>query len=156
MNTNQFTEAWNKAFFPEGKYQEGHLEVEIKLILPAGEQVSFHARATPRTNINQLARAYSKSAVTIIGQPEAKEQKQEEVQTQEEKTHHDEVLAIEHILYRNNEYIVKHFKKDGAEQFAINNILSNADIGVNTPVGKGVLKKFRNGAFKDWGEEENV
>jgi hypothetical protein len=157
-NKKDFGEAWNLTFFPQGKYREGNLEVAITLFLPSGEKAQFHARVTPRTNINSLAAAYVSQATNIIPNDEkptpepkatAKKTKEEAPPVETKK----ELVAIEHILYRNNEYIVTHLKSEDEDEYSIKN-LHGATIKTSTIAGRGILKRYKNGEFKRMEEEE--
>ena len=160
-----FIKEWNNIFFPDGKYQSSPLTISVTFHLPNGKDVSFQAEATPRTTINDLARAYAKNGVQmeqVAAKPKEEKELDIEVKTgatespmvEIEKKIEDKVLDIKHVAYRNNEYIVQHYIVSTTERHKIINAMSKADIGVNTPTGRGVLKKYREGDVIIPGEEE--
>jgi hypothetical protein len=153
-NKNVFVQAWNNTFFPNGEYKEGKLEIAITLFLPSGEKASFHASVSPRTNINSLAKAYVDHSSAIIDKESIPESNpvnpvpNEEIPRQQEATEaNKKLIAIEHLIYRNNEYIVTHLEVDGVEEYSIKN-LHGANIATTTIAGKDIIKRYRNGEFK--------
>lgn len=147
--TKDFIAAWNGLFFPNGKYKEAFLTVQVTIELPTGEIATFNAsHVTPKTNINELARSYVAQAQApaengVEDAALSHDKTGVEEKSPKKKEVEDDVIANEHIKYRNNEYLVQHYIASGEEKFTIKNLLSNADIGTNTITGRGILKKYR-------------
>ena len=159
MGKKEFIEAWNKAFFTEnGELNGATLDIEVALSFPGGT-VQFAVQGiTPKTRINEIARTYADSLPDVAAsssQPvhetskEAQEAPMEakpgDSREEEEKTQNPvkEVVANEHIAYRQNSYLVQHYRLDGVDHYNVFNEGTGKAISPASVTGRSVLKKYR-------------
>ena len=164
MGRKEFIEAWNQAFFTEnGELNGATLDVEVAMAFPGGTVRFAVQGVTPKTRINELARTYAGSlpeaAAIQPPEPEAqpdtpaetpeappaslKEMIQEAAEPPQSPT--KEVVANEHITYRQNRYLVQHYRLDGVDHYNIFNEGSGKVISASSVTGRSVLKEYREG-----------
>ena len=158
MGKKEFIEAWNKAFFTEnGELNGATLDIEVALSFPGGT-VQFAVQGiTPKTRINEIARTYADSLSEAAAVPQAEpealkvapeslpESLQGDIREVEGQPQSPvkEVVANEHIAYRQNSYLVQHYRLDGVDHYNIFNEGTGKVISPASVTGRSVLKKYR-------------
>ena len=156
MGKKEFIEAWNKAFFTEnGELNGATLDIEVALSFPGGT-VQFAVQGiTPKTRINEIARLYSSSLpdTAVTPEPELPQEPAEaplevmpgDIRKVEEQPQNPvkEVVANEHIAYRQNSYLVQHYRLDGVDHYNVFNEGTGKAISPASVTGRSVLKKYR-------------
>lgn len=157
MGRKEFVAAWNQAFFTEnGELNNATLDIEVALSFPGGRVKFALSGVTPRTRVNELARRYADSladgaVAPVVEEPveevveTAQEMLLEEAQPSQPQSPVKEVVANEHIAYRNNRYLVQHYRLDGVDQFNIFNEGTGKVISSGSVTGRGILKGYREG-----------
>ena len=151
MDRKEFVAAWNQAFFTDnGELNNATLDIEIALSFPGGRVKFVLSSVPPRTRINELAKRYADSLTNGAVVPE-------EAQLPQPQSPVKEVVANEHITYRNNRYLVQHYRLDGVEHFNIFNEGTGKVIGAESVTGRGVLKGYKERKIEgpSLGGEEN-
>lgn len=155
MGRKEFVAAWNQAFFTEnGELNGATLDVEVTLSFPGGRVKFALSGVTPRTRVNELARRYADSlldgavAPVVEGQPEevvemAREVLPEEAQPAQPQRPVKEVVANEHLTYRQNSYLVQHYRLDGIDRYNIFNEGTGKAISPSSVTGRSILKKYK-------------
>lgn len=148
MGKKEFIEAWNQAFFPDGELNNGAtLDIEATITFAGGKVVQFSVKGiTPRTRINELARLYADSLSDSAIPQEAAAEMEKDMPDEALKAEPvaEEVIANNHVEYRNNQYLVQHYRIGKIDHY---NIIKNdgSKVGAETVTGRAILKRYREG-----------
>lgn len=147
MGRKEFIEAWNKAFFTEkGELNNATLDIEIVISFPGGTAQFGMRGLTPKTRINEIARAYADALPEGgVGQEETiNENPQLDAPPAPPARQIKDVVANEHISYRNNNYLVQHYRIDEVDFYNIFNQDKNKVISPRSVTSRAILKRYRN------------
>ena len=147
MTTEQFKAAYNAHFFPDGQLNPAATATITLTITLNGQSFTLpELEVTPNTCLHDIAVWFA----ALPADPHPAEDAPHP-QPSEPAPPKRTLEAIQHIQYRNTEYLLQHLREDGQDRFVIQNRKTGRFIGEGTVTGRGVVKVYREEGF---GEEE--
>lgn len=147
MKTEQFKAAYNAHFFPDGQLGPAATATITLTITLNGQAFTLpELEAAPHTRIHDIAAWFAALPVDSYPAEDAPQ-----LQPSEPAPPKRTLEAIQHIQYRNTEYLLQHLREDGQDRFVIQNRKTGRFIGEGTVTGRSIVKVYRENGF---GEEE--
>ncbi|MCB9300729.1 MAG: hypothetical protein H6566_08795 [Lewinellaceae bacterium] len=140
MTAEQFKAAYNAHFFPDGQLNPAATATITLTVTLNGQSFTLpELEATPHTRLHDIATWFAALPVDLHS-PEDSPHPQPSEPAPPKRT----LEAIQHIDYRNTEYLLQHLREEGQDRFVIQNRKTGRFIGAGTVTGRSILKVYRN------------
>ena len=139
MTAEQFKAAYNAHFFPEGQLKSAATATISLTITLNGQSFTLpELEATPHTRLHDIAAWFAALPADLHSAKDAPQP-----QPSEPAPPKRTLEAIQHIQYRNTEYLIQHLREEGQDRFVIQNRKTGRFIGEGTVTGRAILKVYR-------------